>query len=84
MRGPARDPCAAPGRLAGRHRLLARLDQGNGSGARPEKRVVKAVTVTAGLAFPDAAQAIQVTRRTRRSGGRAWRKGGKPVRQLGA
>jgi hypothetical protein len=37
---------------------------------RVEKRIVKAVTVTAGLLFPHAAQAIQVTRRTRRLSGR--------------
>jgi predicted transposase YbfD/YdcC len=40
---------------------------------RIEKRIVKAVTVTAGLAFPHAAQAIQVTRKTRRPGSRRWR-----------
>jgi predicted transposase YbfD/YdcC len=40
---------------------------------RIEKRVVKVVTVTAGLAFPYAAQAIQVTRRARRLSGRKWR-----------
>lgn len=40
---------------------------------RVEKRIVKAVTVTAGLLFPHAAQAIQVTRRTRRLSGRKWR-----------
>jgi predicted transposase YbfD/YdcC len=40
---------------------------------RVEKRIVKAVTVTAGLLFPHAAQAIQVTRRTRRLSGREWR-----------
>ena len=40
---------------------------------RIERRIVKAVTVTAGLAFPHAAQAIQVTRRTRRPGSRKWR-----------
>jgi predicted transposase YbfD/YdcC len=40
---------------------------------RIERRIVKVVTVTAGLAFPHAAQAIQVTRRTRRPGSRKWR-----------
>jgi predicted transposase YbfD/YdcC len=45
---------------------------GRGHG-RTEKRIVKAVTVTAGLAFPHAAQAIQITRRTRRTGSRKWR-----------
>lgn len=48
------------------------LSQGRAHG-RIEKRIVKAVTVTAGLAFPHAAQAIQVTRRTRRPGSRKWR-----------
>ena len=37
------------------------------------KRTVKVVTVTAGLAFPHAAQALQITRRTRRLTGRKWR-----------
>jgi len=46
--------------------------EGRGHG-RAEKRVVKVVTVTAGLHFPHAAQAIQVTRRTRRLSGRKWR-----------
>ena len=40
---------------------------------RIERRIVKVVTVTAGLAFPHAAQAIQVTRKTRRPGSRKWR-----------
>ncbi|HEY6275748.1 MAG TPA: ISAs1 family transposase [Streptosporangiaceae bacterium] len=40
---------------------------------RAEKRTIKAVTVTAGLAFPHAAQAIQITRRTRRLASRKWR-----------
>jgi len=40
---------------------------------RIEKRTIKAVTVTAGLLFPHAAQAIQITRRTRRINGRKWR-----------
>ena len=40
---------------------------------RAGKRIVKAVTVTAGLLFPHAAQAIQVTRRTRRLSRRKWR-----------
>ncbi len=35
--------------------------------------MVKAVTVNAGLAFPHAAQAIQITRRTRRLNSRKWR-----------
>jgi predicted transposase YbfD/YdcC len=48
------------------------VQNGRGHG-RIEKRIIKAVTVTAGLAFPHAAQAIQVTRRTRRPGTRTWR-----------
>jgi predicted transposase YbfD/YdcC len=40
---------------------------------RIERRIVKVVTITAGLAFPHAAQAIQITRRTRRPGSRKWR-----------
>jgi predicted transposase YbfD/YdcC len=45
---------------------------GRGHG-RIEKRTVKAVTVTAGLHFPYAQQAIQITRRTRRINGARWR-----------
>jgi predicted transposase YbfD/YdcC len=45
---------------------------GRGHG-RIEKRIVKTVTVAAGLAFPHAAQAIQITRKTRRPGSRKWR-----------
>jgi predicted transposase YbfD/YdcC len=48
------------------------VQQGRGPG-RIEKRIIKVVTVTAGLAFPHAAQAIQVTRRSRRPGGSKWR-----------
>jgi predicted transposase YbfD/YdcC len=48
------------------------VQQGRGHG-RIEKRIIKVVTVTAGLAFPHAAQAIQVTRRSRRPGGSKWR-----------
>jgi predicted transposase YbfD/YdcC len=48
------------------------VQDGRGHG-RIEKRIVKAVTVAAGLAFPHAAQAIQVTRKTRRPGSRKWR-----------
>jgi hypothetical protein len=40
---------------------------------RIEKRIVKAVTVTAGLAFPHAAQAIQVTPQDPPAGSRRWR-----------
>lgn len=45
---------------------------GRGHG-RIEKRTVKVVTVAAGIAFPHAAQAIQITRKTRRPGSRRWR-----------
>jgi len=48
------------------------VSEGRGHG-RIEKRIVKVVTVRAGLAFPHAAQAIQVTRKTRRPGSRKWR-----------
>jgi predicted transposase YbfD/YdcC len=48
------------------------VSDGRGHG-RIEKRIIKAVTVAAGLAFPHAAQVIQVTRRTRRPGSRTWR-----------
>jgi predicted transposase YbfD/YdcC len=47
------------------------VQEGRGHG-RIEKRILKAVTVAAGLAFPNAAQAIQVTRKTRRRGSRRW------------
>jgi predicted transposase YbfD/YdcC len=47
--------------------------QDNRGHGRIEKRVVKTVTVAAGLAFPHAAQAIQITRKTRRPGSRKWR-----------
>jgi predicted transposase YbfD/YdcC len=40
---------------------------------RAEKRTLKAVTVTAGLAFPHAEQAIQIIRKTRRLAGGRWR-----------
>ena len=40
---------------------------------RAEKRTVKVATVTAGLAFPHTAQAIQVTRKTRRNGSAKWK-----------
>jgi predicted transposase YbfD/YdcC len=48
------------------------VQDGRGHG-RTEKRIVKVVTVTAGLAFPHAAQAIQVTRRARPINSRKWR-----------
>jgi predicted transposase YbfD/YdcC len=42
---------------------------------RREIRVLKVVTIAAGIAFPHAAQAIQVTRRTRPAAARTSRKG---------
>ncbi|MGH8828195.1 MAG: ISAs1 family transposase [Jiangellaceae bacterium] len=39
---------------------------------RIEKRSVKVVTVTVGILFPHARQAIQITRRTRRLDGKKW------------
>ena len=45
-------------------------DRGHG---REEDRALKIVTVTAGLAFPRAAQAIRVARRTRPLTGGRWR-----------
>jgi predicted transposase YbfD/YdcC len=45
-------------------------DRGHG---RDEHRTLKAVTVAAGLAFPHAAQAIAITRRTRPLRGGTWR-----------
>ena len=45
-------------------------DRGHG---RQEQRTLQAVTVTAGLAFPHAAQALRVTRRTRPLSGGTWR-----------
>ena len=45
---------------------------GRGHG-RAETRTVKVVVVPAGLAFPHAAQAIQLTRRTRRLKHTTWR-----------
>jgi predicted transposase YbfD/YdcC len=50
---------------AARHR-----DRGHG---REETRTLQAVTVTAGLAFPRAAQALRVTRRTRSLSSGRWR-----------
>jgi predicted transposase YbfD/YdcC len=51
--------------------VLAR--QRNRGHGREESRTLKAVTVTAGLAFPHAAQAICITRRTRPLASRKWR-----------
>jgi predicted transposase YbfD/YdcC len=38
-----------------------------------EKRTLKAVTVSVGILFPYALQAIQITRRTRKLTGKKWR-----------
>jgi predicted transposase YbfD/YdcC len=43
------------------------------SHGRVEKRTLKAVTVSAGLLFPHALQAIQITRRTRKLTEKKWR-----------
>jgi len=51
---------------------LGHVQDGRGHG-RIEKRIVKVVTVAAGLAFPHAAQAIQVIRKSRSPGSRRWR-----------
>jgi predicted transposase YbfD/YdcC len=66
----------------GLHAQLAKLpwksvpaaarQRGRGHG-RQEDRALKVVTVAAGLAFPHAAQAIRVTRRTRPLAGGRWR-----------
>lgn len=40
---------------------------------RKEKRTLKVVTVTAGILFPHAAQAIQITRKIRKLKSRKWR-----------
>jgi predicted transposase YbfD/YdcC len=45
-------------------------EQGHG---RDEQRTLRIVTVTAGLAFPRAAQALRITRRTRPLPGGKWR-----------
>jgi predicted transposase YbfD/YdcC len=45
-------------------------DRGHG---RVEKRTLKVVTVTDGIMFPHAAQAIQVTRKVRKRNSRKWR-----------
>jgi predicted transposase YbfD/YdcC len=73
---------AVKGNQPGLHRQLRSLpwkdvpaghSQTGRAHGRIEKRTVKAVTVTAGLHFPHAAQAIQITRRTRRITGGKWR-----------
>jgi predicted transposase YbfD/YdcC len=70
------------GNQPGLHRQLRSLPwkqvpaghtQASRAHGRLEKRIVKVVTVTAGLLFPHAAQAIQITRRTRRITGGRWR-----------
>jgi predicted transposase YbfD/YdcC len=57
--------------LPWKHVPAGHVQDSRGHG-RVEKRITKAVTVAAGLAFPRAAQAIQVTRRSRRLNGRKW------------
>jgi hypothetical protein len=49
----------------------AASDRSRGHG-RQEARTLQAVTVTAGLAFPRAAQALRITRRTRPLSGGKW------------
>lgn len=67
-----------PGLLARLRRLPwkdvppGHISQGRAHG-RDEKRIVKVVTVAAGLGFPHAAQAIQITRKTRRNGSAKWK-----------
>jgi predicted transposase YbfD/YdcC len=62
-------PAALPALEAG---PLGHVQDGRGHG-RIEKRIVKVVTVDAGLAFPHAAQAIQVIRKSRSPGSCRWR-----------
>jgi predicted transposase YbfD/YdcC len=50
--------------------LHAENDHGHG---RDERRMVKVVTVSEGLLFPHAAQAICITRRVRRAGTKLWK-----------
>jgi len=82
LRGRGAHYLLTEGNQPGLHRQLRSLPwkdvpaghvQAGRAHGRTEKRTIKAVTVTAGLAFPHAAQAIQITRRTRRHGGRKWR-----------
>jgi predicted transposase YbfD/YdcC len=40
---------------------------------RDEQRILKVVTVSVGIVFPHAVQAIQIVRRTRRPGSRRWK-----------
>ena len=51
---------------------LGHVQDGRGHG-RIGKRIVKVVTVAAGLVFPHAVQAIQVIRKSRSPGSRRWR-----------
>lgn len=44
----------------------------NRAHGRVEKRSIKVVTVSAGILFPHARQAIQITRKTRRLDGNKW------------
>jgi predicted transposase YbfD/YdcC len=55
-----------------RYCLAGHTEAGRSHG-RAEKRILKAVTVAAGLAFSHARQAIQITRKTRRPGKTRWR-----------
>ncbi len=60
-------------KLPWRQVAVAHRATGRGHGRR-EIRTLKVVTIPAGIAFPHAAQAIQVVRRTQPlSGGRRWR-----------
>jgi predicted transposase YbfD/YdcC len=67
-----------PGLLARLRRLPwkdvppGHVSEGKAHG-RAEKRIVKVVTVAAGLGFPHAAQAIQVIRKTKRNGSAKWK-----------
>lgn len=51
---------------------VAHTSSGRAHG-RVERRVVKVVTVSAGILFPHAHQAIQITRRTRKLTSKKWR-----------
>jgi predicted transposase YbfD/YdcC len=51
---------------------VTHTQNGRGHG-RVEKRTLKVVTVPAGILFPHAAQAVQVTRKIRKRNSRTWR-----------
>jgi predicted transposase YbfD/YdcC len=55
------------------HQVPASCQQRDRGHGRQEHRTLKAVTVAAGLAFPHAAQALRITRRTRPLSGGKWR-----------